>query len=947
VTRPRLAATLPAALVTALVLGAGAAPGSVASTASDGLQAVRYGGVEVRVPAGWPVVDLTRSRTGCVRLDRNAVYLGDPEISSCPAHLVGSAQAVQIAFVPAVPGARSHGRNAHGLAWARSGAQGTPGTLQVPGDRQHAAVTMNGADDDATTQAVLDSVRHVDTASAPVRLTPAAATATPSNYTTGGGFDACTAPSVATMQKWLASPYRTVGVYVGGINRACSQANLTASWVTQVSGLGWSFIPTYVGRQAPCWSRTGSKIDPAQASSQGTAAASDAVTQMSALGLGPGNPVYYDMEGYSLSNSSCVSAVATFMNSWTARLHVLGYTSGFYSSAGSGIQTMIDKSSDPTYHLPDDIWFAHWDGVNKVYGDAYVPDSMWANHHRIKQYRGGHNETWDGVTINIDSDAVDGSTAPSGAHRVPSDVNGDGRSDLCAFTGVNGYPSASGKLELHCLNGATRDSKPLIDAVTPYSNSRTRYRLPLALDVDGDGRTDACLVVGLNGETTDTGKVEVHCATAIRGFTKADRDAYTPWPYLNTHYAALLGLDVDADGRTDLCRFTGIDGHPSPSGTLELHCLSAASGYTASVLDANTLLGYANTWASLPMGLDVDGDGKTDACLVTGLNGNRTASGRLEVSCALGATGYVGAPWHATTSSAYVDTRYQYPVAMDSDGDGRTDLCLVSGLNGGTTNTGRLQLLCLDGAKGYAGTEMNVATGWGYLRTASSAFLADAPFNVDVTTPAVTPSRLPTVSLTAPLRFEYAGQDSQSGVASYDVRMAVASYYGGFTWKYPASWQGTSATSVTTQPVRGATYCFSARARDHLRNVSAWTPLQCTASPLDDRNLSASAGWLQASSPTYYLDTISRATSAGRTLTRTNVQTHRVHLVATTCPTCGTVGVYWNGTLIKTISLRSTTAVSRRVLGVTTFPGVASGTLVLRSLTSGPVYVDGLSLSRV
>src|SRR3954468_17118249 len=55
----------------------------------------------------------------------------------------------------------------------------------------------------------------------------------------GNGFDACTAPSDKTMSRWLKSPYRNVGVYIGGANRACSQPNLNAGWVTTVHGQGW------------------------------------------------------------------------------------------------------------------------------------------------------------------------------------------------------------------------------------------------------------------------------------------------------------------------------------------------------------------------------------------------------------------------------------------------------------------------------------------------------------------------------------------------------------------------------------------------------------------------------------------------------------------------------------------------------------------------------------
>ena len=64
-----------------------------------------------------------------------------------------------------------------------------------------------------------------------------AAVATPQPGTYSGlGFDACTAPSRATMQAWLASPYRAVGIYFGGPNRGCTQPNLTPEWAsTQVA----------------------------------------------------------------------------------------------------------------------------------------------------------------------------------------------------------------------------------------------------------------------------------------------------------------------------------------------------------------------------------------------------------------------------------------------------------------------------------------------------------------------------------------------------------------------------------------------------------------------------------------------------------------------------------------------------------------------------------------
>src|SRR5258707_7681752 len=67
----------------------------------------------------------------------------------------------------------------------------------------------------------------------------------------GAAFDTCTAPSLASLQAWGASPYRAVGVYLGGVNRTCSQPELTPAWTAQALALGWSPPPVYKGPQPP------------------------------------------------------------------------------------------------------------------------------------------------------------------------------------------------------------------------------------------------------------------------------------------------------------------------------------------------------------------------------------------------------------------------------------------------------------------------------------------------------------------------------------------------------------------------------------------------------------------------------------------------------------------------------------------------------------------------
>jgi Domain of unknown function (DUF1906) len=233
----------------------------------------------------------------------------------------------------------------------------------------------------------------------------AASTSMRAGVFTGYAFDACKAPSTATLQAWQASPYRALGIYIGGTNRACAQANLTPQWVLDTTASGWSLLPLYVGLQAPCISQSGlSKISStlATAANQGRAAADDAVAKAQALGLPTGSPIWFDMEGYKVGNTACSNAVRSFVTAWNDELRAVGFVPGVYGSSAS---TIRDVSTLDT--PPDLAWIANWNGVQSVFGDRYVSDSIWANHQRVHQYKGGHNETYGGVTINIDSNIVD------------------------------------------------------------------------------------------------------------------------------------------------------------------------------------------------------------------------------------------------------------------------------------------------------------------------------------------------------------------------------------------------------------------------------------------------------------------------------------------------------------------------------------------------------------
>ncbi|MEV4311272.1 DUF1906 domain-containing protein [Actinocrispum sp. NPDC049592] len=342
----------------AWIAGAGAvtlAAALVSPVSAD--QTISYGGRTFAVPAGWPVVDLTAHPTACVRFDRNAVYLGTPGADQrCPSGLRDVTDAVLIE---------------------------PDGRVTVSGDRFRSMATP---------------VERVEQ--------PAMRTVQPGVYT-GQGFDACAAPSQATMDAWGASPYRAIGVYIGGVHRACAQPNLTAKWISKQAGTGWHIIPTYVGLQAPC---TNFKYkvdwDPGNARNQGRDGANDAVEQAKRLGLSAGTVIYNDMEGYNTADGNCSGAVMSFLSGWSDRLRERGFRSGVYSSAGSGITDLVRNFDNRAYSRPDHVWFGWWNGQANADGGKFLPGDRWGGR-RIHQYTGGHDESYNNVTINIDSNFVD------------------------------------------------------------------------------------------------------------------------------------------------------------------------------------------------------------------------------------------------------------------------------------------------------------------------------------------------------------------------------------------------------------------------------------------------------------------------------------------------------------------------------------------------------------
>ena len=407
---------------------------------------VRYHGISLTVPAIWPVFHLGADSTVCVRFNRHAVYLGTPGTDQlCPVQAVGRTEAILVS--PDTAGNTVDGRD--GLAPVSNAGAASPGgsMARFVERADHVVITATWNHDPREIMAALDvrSLAAATRATNGHRPAPASTAfsgaarqahlvsptspATPGEVYAGLGFDTCEAPSESAMSDWLgASPegvtetYGAVGVYIGGADAACLGGNLNSSWVSAESAAGWHLIPTYVGLQAPGNSCGCSSMSTTAtvAMTQGTAAAQDAVTQAQALGIGTGNPIYFDMEAYTPS-ATVTPVVLAFLQAWTEQLHSSGYLSGVYSSSSSGIADLVSQAGTG-YVEPDDIWIAQWTDPDWTLaepgtGSPAVPSAEWENSQRVLQYGGAHDETHPsvgGIEINVDADYVDGATAAAG-----------------------------------------------------------------------------------------------------------------------------------------------------------------------------------------------------------------------------------------------------------------------------------------------------------------------------------------------------------------------------------------------------------------------------------------------------------------------------------------------------------------------------------------------------
>ena len=235
--------------------------------------------------------------------------------------------------------------------------------------------------------------------------------------------------------------------------------------------------------------------------------------------------------------------------------------------------------------------------------------------------------------------------------QASSDVDGDGRADLCAraAAGVRCYLSTGAEV-------TTSVTGPELSDASGWDDPSNYGTMRLG-DTDGDGKADVCARSNAGWgcwPSTGTG-----FGARIAGPAWADADGWTDVG----QYSTIRLLDIDGDGRADVC------GRASDG----VHChLSTGDGFGAAVpgpaLTDGSGWGKPQYYGTLRAG-DVNGDGRGDLCA-------RAAKGMI---CWLSDGASVqqaidGPVW--SNDAGWDAFKYWSTIRLaDIDGDGRDDLC--------------------------------------------------------------------------------------------------------------------------------------------------------------------------------------------------------------------------------------------------------------------------------
>ncbi|MDH6112728.1 hypothetical protein P3T36_007619 [Kitasatospora sp. MAP12-15] len=312
----------------------------------------------------------------------------------------------------------------------------------------------------------------------------------PSTNATARGFETCAAPDLTTMSTWAASsPYKAVGIHIGGPSQACAQPNLTPAWVTSVAAGGWALMPIYSGHQGS----SGTALLPTDvgaAQQQGTTDADDAIAKASALGLGTGSVIYLDVQAYTPATQP---QVIKYLVGWTRELQTGGYRSGVHGDA-TGVVTDLEAADTGSFPEPDVIWSRNLNGTQTT-GDAatgLLGPTYWPVGGRVHEYADSQSETYGGATLTVNDSYLD-VTSKAFSSPIATGSRLDGGMSVSS-TSMTLTMGTDGNLVLYAIVGPTGQIAAVWD-----SNTVGNPGAYLVMQTDGN------LVVYKPGGNSSTG----------------------------------------------------------------------------------------------------------------------------------------------------------------------------------------------------------------------------------------------------------------------------------------------------------------------------------------------------------------------------------------------------------------------------------------------------------
>ncbi|MDQ3484185.1 MAG: hypothetical protein M3445_02030, partial [Actinomycetota bacterium] len=205
-----------------------------------------------------------------------------------------------------------------------------------------------------------------------------------------------------------------------------------------------------------------------------------------------------------------------------------------------------------------------------------------------------------------------------------------------------------------------------------------------------------------------------------------------------------------------------------------------------------------------------------------------------------------------------------------------------------------------------------------------------------------------TIDLTAPETTIGSGPADGSWVLSRSATLALASSESASTFACTLDGAGRTCgpTSLQLANLASGTHVATAVATDAAGNTDATPSNRTWTVPFDDTQLARSKGWTKKTAGAAYLGTYSLSTLKGASLTKKATSATKVALVATKAPGHGTVKVFLGSTLLKQVSLASSTVKNKQVIPVATFAAARTGTIKVVVATAGKqVRIDGLGLA--